>query len=363
MVKVLHVLSAVNGGGIESMLLTYYKRMDRDKVAFDLVAHKEHGTLLAKEFERLGSKIFYITGQRVSLKQNRKELKELLKNNQYDVIHFHHGILSLGVGIAKKYNPKAKIVVHSHSTYEPSKIVRLLKPLIKFYILRKADCYCACGIKAGEYLFGEKLVKSKKVYIINNAINTDKFKFSTEYRDAIRTKFQIQENELVVGVVARMNFSKNPEFIIELAKGLKIKGVKFKLLWVGDGELKQSIEEQVASNNLQDYVYFAGACKNANEFYSAFDVFILPSRYEGLGISAIESQQNGCPTLLSDKVPMEANISSNCETLPLDVERWVNMICSVNDTLKRQDNSKEIIEHGFDIDVESKKLTDFYINL
>lgn len=144
MVKVLNVLSAVNGGGIESMLLNYYKHMNKKKVSFDFVAHKEHGRLLAGELESLGCKIFYITGQRENVKRNRKELKEVLLNNNYDVIHFHHGILSLGISVAKKYAPDSKIIVHGHTTFEPNFVIRTLKPLITHYVIKKADYYCAC---------------------------------------------------------------------------------------------------------------------------------------------------------------------------------------------------------------------------
>lgn len=163
MIKVLHVLSAVNGGGIESMLLNYYKHMDREQVSFDLVAHKGKGDLLKKDFENLGCKVYFITSQRTSIRKNQKELGNILKSNEYDIIHFHHGLFSLGVRVVKKYATQSVSIVHSHAKKKERGIYKPAKSLLSRYIIRTADYYCACGVAAGKYLFGDRLVNEGKV--------------------------------------------------------------------------------------------------------------------------------------------------------------------------------------------------------
>ena len=360
MIKVLHVLSAVNGGGVEAMLLNYYKHIDRSQVSFDFVAHKENGNLLAPDFENLGGKIYYITSQRKSIRKNQKELKEILLKTKYDVIHFHHGVLSLGVGVAKKYSPESKIVVHSHSIYEEDLIARIFNCCLKRYVLKKSDYYCACGVMAAEHLFGKTAVRSENVYIINNAIETQKFVYNKQFRQSIRFDYRIENNEFVIGVVGRLTPVKNPFFILEIANELKKRAIKYKILWVGDGELKAEIEKKIKELKLDNFVVLAGLKKNVNEFYSAFDVFILPSNFEGLPVVAIEAQQNGCPVLLADTITNEVVISDNCKRLPLNAECWCNEIEKYCIGSKRIDNSAKIKERGFDINTEAEKLTNFY---
>lgn len=360
MVKVLHVLSAVNGGGVEAMLLNYYKNMDKNQVQFDFVAHKENGNLLTKDFEQLGCKVYFITSQRTSIKRNQKELKEVLLTKKYDVIHFHHGFSSFAIGMVRKLLPQSKIIVHSHSASGLSFPMKLLKPILRRNIMKNADYYCACGIMAGKYLYGEKCFKNGQVRIINNAIETERFLYNDQFNKEIKEKFNINESEKIIGTIGRFTNQKNPFFIVKIAKTLKKMNYKFKLIWVGDGPMKNLIKQVIEKDNLTEQVLLVGTQREVNKLYSAFDVFILPSKYEGLPVVSIEAQQNGCPILLSDTISSEAVLAENCKMLPLNLNIWCHEIINFFNNSARIDNTHIVREKGFDVREEACKLEDYY---
>ncbi len=362
MIKVLHILSALGGGGIENMLLNYYSNMQGKDIRFDLLAHKNHNRNLQQAFENLGARCFYITSQRESIRKNRKELKKFLSERSYDIIHFHHGIMSLGAGIAKKYAGNAKIIVHSHGTFEPNPAVRIFKPLIRRFIVKNSDFYFACGIAAGKYLFGKNF---NGFYIVKNAIDTEKFKYSEKFRGEIRSRFNIEKDKVIIGTVGRLSHAKNPEFIIELIKELKNRKADFKFLWIGGGELEDRIRAETEKEGLKDIVISPGSVTDVYKYYSAMDIFILPSRYEGVGIAAVEAQQNGMPVFLSKNISAEASIAPSCVALPLDVCVWADKIYSAvkEGKFERGDYTDFIKQAGYDIKSAADDLAELYAEI
>ena len=365
MLKVLHIVSALNSGGIENILLNYYKVLDKEKIRFDFLVHKGNGSLLEKEFEILGSRIYHISSQRKNIFRNRKELKAFfLKNSNYDIIHFHHGILSLGVGIAKKYSPDSKVVIHSHSIFEHNIVVKCFKPLIQKYLIKKADYYGACSVEAATYLYGKKLVRQNKVTIINNAIDTSLFGYNNLYGEELCGEFGINRSVFICGTVGRFNYAKNPFFILEIVDKLRKVMSNFKFIWVGNGELKEDVKKKIEELGLDQYIILAGLRKDVYKFYSFFDVFILPSLYEGMPVVSVECQWNGCPLLLSNHIPSSAKIAENCYRLPLESDNWVKHIIAVkNQDIKRENNQEKVATAGYDIQKEAKKLANFYEGL
>lgn len=359
MIKVLHVLSAVNIGGIENMLFNYYRHFDKDRVSFDFCAHKTWGGALGERLQKLGCKVFYITSQRQSISKNQRDLAEILQNNHYHVIHFHHGLFSLGVKTAKKYAPQAKIIVHSHSAKKLGFPIELIKPSLRRRVIRYADYYCACGLLAAKACFGKTLVKKGLVRIIPNAIEVDSCLFDANERQKVREQYLIKDDEKVVGIVGRMTTPKNPFFIVKVVQRLSEICNTFRVLWVGDGELYNRVKAFAKERGVADKIIFVGGVENAKCFYSAFDVFILPSLYEGFPVVAIEAQCNGVPTILSEKITREAALSSACRFVVLDEKQWCNAIFESLKSFDRS-NAFDFQTCGFDVRIEAKKLMAFY---
>ena len=157
-----------------------------------------------------------------------------------------------------------------------------------------------------------------------------------------------------------MSNPKNPNFIVELIKDLSIELHKFTFLWVGDGDKREYIEKRIQQEKLQKFVVFAGAQKKVEPFFSAMDVFVLPSLWEGLPVVAVEAQASGTPCLLSSNITKEVNISPLVKYIPIEngAKTWANEITCL--TPKKKDVCANIINSGFDTKNNSKWLCHFY---
>ena len=216
----------------------------------------------------------------------------------------------------------------------------------------------ACSKYAGEWMFG----KNSEFKVINNAIDLSKFRFDQTVRDCIRNELGIND-KFVVGHIGRFCYQKNQGFLIDIFNEIT-KTADAVLLLIGSGETKSNIEERVKSLGLVDRVIFAGNKSNANEYYQAMDTFVFPSRYEGLGMVAIEAQTSGLPVICSTQVPAEVAITDLVKFCPLSASAadWAEFILG-HRVSERKDTTDEIRNSGYDIATEAKKLEEFYLNL
>ena len=217
----------------------------------------------------------------------------------------------------------------------------------------------ACSEVAGKWLFGEE-----KFTIIHNAIDVDKFIFNQIVRENIRKECEVSRNDFLIGHVGRFDAQKNHVFLIEVFKQVHKKCPKSKLMLIGEGALMQNIKKKIIQYKLQDSVIFTGSRDDANLFYNSFDLFVLPSKFEGLGIVAIEAEINGCTTYLSDKVPQEAKISDKTIYIPLNRNVWVD---NITQTIKNMTNREAApfnpYESNYNINREAQKLQEMYMEL
>lgn len=350
----------MNRGGIESYMMNYYRHFKNIHVDFIVHDAGGHG-YYDEEIRTLGGKIFKLPQKSKHPFTYSSKLKKILIENEYDIIHTHIDAMGAWVlKIAKECNIPIRIA-HSHNTQH------LTNNPIKLFFLEKArkniNKYAthrmACSEDAGKWLFG-----NEKFIIVKNAIELDKFIYNPNTRNIIRNRYGIRENEFLIGHIGRFDTQKNHPFLIELFSHIKKNVPNVKLMLVGEGKLMTNIINKVENYNLQDSVIFTGSKDNANEFYNAFDLFALPSLFEGLGIVAIEAEVNGCNTILSDKIPSDAKICENAIFLPLDIQTWsqyiINIIEEHNDRHKALFN---IYNSGYDIVTESLKLEKIYFDL
>ncbi len=135
------------------------------------------------------------------------------------------------------------------------------------------------------------------------------------------------------------------------------------LLFVGEGENEDLIRNKVKTFGLEDNVLFMGRRSNAWDFYQAMDCFVLPSRYEGLGIVAIEAQASGLPVVCSTCVPAEVKVTDSVSFLSLQdsPEKWAQEITEKKAV--RKDMTAVLTEAGYDIETEAHVLLDYYLDL
>ena len=277
---------------------------------------------------------------------------------KYDIVHIHDAfILKFIFKTIRKYK-NIKIIIHSHATkWSDKKINSLRNWLLCLRNYKYADYLFACSEAAGRFMF-----KDRDFYILNNAIDVCKFSYNADKRRQIRNKLKI-DNKTVIGHVGNFNKQKNHEFIINVFEKVMFEKSDAILLLIGEGTLKSNIEKIVQEKKLNSNVLFVGKKENVQDYYSAMDVFILPSLYEGLPMVGVEAQCSGLPALFSANITREVELT-NCKFLDLKQgsEGWKNEILHTKLVPEeiRKKAANLVTKKNFDIKNESNKLMEVY---
>lgn len=361
-IRILQVMSDMNRGGAETMIMNYYRNIERNRVQFDFVVHTEEHCAYENEIAELGGKLFRMPQYRfLNHFAYLKAWNDLLKSHpEYCVLHGHYFTFSaLYFYIARKY----KIICISHSHTESGKELRgFLKRLLVFP-LRYLSNYCfACSTAAGKYLFGSKIIYGQKFIVMNNAIDAKLFAFNVYKRDRGRLAEGIGD-KLVIGHVGRFINVKNHEFLIEIFSEIYQMHPDAVLLIIGDGSLRNRIEKKVTDLGLSKNVIFTGVRADIPDLLQAMDVFLFPSLFEGLPLTLIEAQASGLPCFVSDTVTKEVKITESVEFLSLSqpASEWAKKALELAMQHERKDTSEQIIKAGYDIRENAKWLQEFYL--
>ena len=283
---VAHIMGKWNGGGVESVVMNYYRNIDRNRIQFHFLCDEDSTDIPYEEIEKLGGKVIVIPPYQKLFKY-QKELYRIFKENNYKIIHSHINALSVfPLRIAKKAGVPIRIA-HSHSTsnkkeWKKNILKMILRPFSKLY----ANNYFACTEYAGKWLFGKKVVERKELNVINNAIDLKKFEFNENTREDLRKELGIKEDVLVIGHVGRFMKQKNHEFFIDVFEKAIKQDDNIYLILVGQGPLEDKIKEMAKEKGIENKILFLGQRNDVNKLYQAMDIFVLPSLYEGL--------RNGC---------------------------------------------------------------------
>lgn len=365
-IRIAQIMGKWIGGGVEAVVMNYYRHIDKSKIQFDFICDDDSTDIPYEEIEELGGRVILIPPYQKVFKYH-KELKRILKEGNYRIVHSHINTLSVFSLWAAKSAGVPVRIAHSHSTTnKKEKKKNLMKMVLRPFSKLFATDYMACSELAGRWLFGDKTFDEGKVYILNNAIDLDKFKYNEKIREEKRKELGIDKDTLVIGHIGRFVEQKNHRFLIDIFNELQKQKENSKLILVGQGPLKEEIENKVKELNLQDKVMFLGQRQDVNELYQAFDCFLFPSLYEGLGMVLIEAQVSGLTCVCSTEVPEIVKIIENVLFIPLNVsiERWSKDIIIANkENIKRNSYEGEIINKGYNIFIENEKLKKIYEEL
>ena len=358
-VRVLHVVAYMGRGGLETMLMNYYRKIDRSKIQFDFLVHRDFEADYDQEIRDLGGRIYKLPRLNPLSKTYLKELDRFFKKHkEYKIVHSH---LDCMAGIPLKYSKRNGVpirIAHAHSSNQTKDKKYLLKLIYKRNIRKNATDLFACARDAGRWMFG-----CDRFHVMNNAIDAGAYAVNAKTAAEVRQELGVSGDAFVVGHVGRFAPPKNHKFIVRIfAEVVKVKPDAF-LLFVGDGDLRKETEELTVDLGIRNRVIFAGMRTDVNRVLQAMDVFLFPSTYEGLPLSIIEAQAAGIPCLISDKVPIECRKTDLVRQLSLQEspDIWKDAVIAAGEMLKR-DTSGEIIKAGFDIASNAKWLEDFYFN-
>ena len=365
--RILNLFTILNRGGAETMVMNYYRALDKTQVQFDFMVHREERGAYEDEIEAMGGRIYRMCP---IYPQNIGRYQQLLKtffdeHPEYQILHSHMSELGyFAFKEAARHHVPVRIC-HAHNipvfrneTFT-EKLKRLPREILARLITPLSTDYFACSKGAGEWLFG----KQKQAVILNNAIDTAQFVYNPELSAAVRAQYG-WTGKLVVGHVGRFCPQKNHLFLLDIFFHIQQEVPESVLVLVGDGELRTEIVRKIAALHLEQKVVLMGSVSEVHRLYQAFDLFLFPSLYEGFGNVLLEAQAAGLPSFTTkDTVPQQACISPLLHYLPLSdsAEQWKDAVLQYRNH-PRENMYQAVLDHHFDIAQNASWLAAYYQN-
>ena len=358
--RVLQVLTNLNRGGMETMTMNFYRHMDRSRVQFDFLLHREEEGDYEAEARSLGARIYRVPRQNPLSPSYWRALKRFFERHPCRVVHAQLDCMSaLPLSAAKREGVPVRIA-HSHSSRQDRDIKYPLKMVCKRGIKRVATDLFACGEEAGRWMFG-----TDDFRVVRNAIDVDAYAYDPTRRGRVRAELGISADSPVIGHVGRFDPVKNQAFLADAFAALLSKRLNAKLLLIGDGQTRPGVEAHAASLGIQNGTRFLGLRGDVPDLMQAMDAFCMPSLYEGLPLVLVEAQAAGLPCLISDVIPSDCDLEGgNISRISLGcgTEAWANELDGLlGVSHDRSRGAAVVCAAGFDVAVEAARLQEFYL--
>lgn len=358
MVRVLHIFHEMANGGIEHFVMDYYRHIDRTRVQFDFLVSVESEGYFDREIQAMGGVIHHAYPLKKNPIHNYFDVARIVRENHYNIVHRHTGSAFGYFDLrAARYGGAMHLILHSHNNQAGNQTLHKLSNS-----LLKIPCkQFACSREAGEWLFGP----DQSFKVINNAIDCDKFRFSSEVRNRIRQEFGL-ENKFVIGHVGRFEDQKNHFRMVKIFQAVLRKCSNSVLVLIGIGSLQDQCIKLVRDLGISDHVLFLGTRADVPELMQAFDLFLLPSRYEGFPFVLVEAQASGLVCVASNNVPAECNVTGNVHFVDLNKtdSEWADIVLKYRKVmLDRSKFAEKMKEQGYDINLNASQLCSYYESL
>lgn len=355
-------------GGIESFLSNVIHRLDLERVQVDIAAACLAGSVFTEPLQRLGVRFFELSGRQRSLVENHRQFLALLRRERYHVVHLNlfQGLALAYAGTARRAGVPVRIA-HSHNTGLRKSGTRPLKLLVhnmaKYIFAREATAFWACSREAAGFLFPKGALNRRGYRFIPNGIEVERFRFDPAVREQVRGELGV-EGQFVIGHVGRLCDQKNQDFLLEVFAQVKRRRPESRLLLVGEGELLGRLKEKAGELGVAESVIFYGPASRVERLLWAMDVFAFPSRFEGLGIAAVEAQAAGTPVAASEFVPDEACVGPIFRRLSLDAGTyaWADALLGACRPADRASCADRVKEAGFDISGVARQLEGCFVS-
>ncbi|NER15577.1 glycosyltransferase family 1 protein [Spongiivirga citrea] len=374
-IRVLQVFTIMDRGGAESMIMNYYRALDRSKIQFDFLVHREKRGHFDDEIEKLGGQIFRMNPINPFFPNSYYvQLRSFFETHKnYKIVHSHINTFSyFTLKIAQEFGLPHRIA-HAHIAMKKLTISDFflggeglkdtLKKIIKLRLRKRihqhANYYYACGNLAGNWLFGKKT----DFGIMNNAVNSRDFQPNTAVSNTYKKEFGI-ETDLIIGHVGRFVNQKNHHYLLKVFKEIVSKKSNCKLILIGDGPLRQEVEHQGKQLGIDTNIYFLGVRDDIPQLYQMMDVFIFPSLYEGLPVTLVEAQAAGLKIFASDSITPEIAITDDIKFLSITEapNLWAKEVLKYTKPEKKN-NIELVVNNGFDIVENARAMESFYLGL
>lgn len=361
MKRVLCLISNMNTGGAETFLMKIYREIDREHYQMDFCINVDGECFYTNEIENMGGKIYHIPPKSQSVKEFKRQLTEIIRENHYEYVL---RITSNAAGfmdlkIAKKAGAQICAARSSNSSDGDGWKVRVVHMLGRILYSKYVDVRFAPSDLAAKYTFGKRAYENGDVAILHNGVDLNVFRYDAEVGKKVRDEFGINQEAKVIGHIGRFMKQKNHEFLIDVFAQIHKLDKDACLLLVGSGEMEQQIRDKVEKNGLRDCVIFAGVRLDIPQILSAMDVFLFPSLYEGMPNTVIEAQATGLPCIISDTITREANITGLTEYISLSesAKYWADTVMKHVIGYKRRNTAEDFKKKGYSIESVAKEFT------
>lgn len=357
--RVLQVATIMNRGGLETMLMNYYRQLDRSRLQFDFLVHREERGHYDDEIESLGGRIYRMPMLRPGKYREyfRRLERFFAEHPDYRIVHAHNNENSSFVLRAAKRAGVPCRIAHSHLS-DLALDYKLPFRLYARSVMRDQPThYFACSENAGRWLFGRK----RPVTVLNNAVNAEDFRFDPIRRERIRAELGIGDR-LVIGHIGRFTKQKNHRFLLDIFRAVLDRRPDALLVLAGEGELLAEAKEKASRLGLADSVRFLGVRGDIPDLLQAFDLFLFPSLFEGLPVVLVEAQAAGLACLVADTITREVDKTGlvGFESLKAPPEAWAERILGLS--LAHADTQEAIAASGYDARRMAEWLSDYYRN-
>jgi len=354
-IRIAEIVGNATTGGVISCVLNFYRHIDRSRFAFDFFSYGP--SKYDEEIKALGGNVYYVPKAIRPLSHIRK-LKKLLKEGNYDVVHAHLTTLSVVSLFAAKLAGVKVRVCHSHSTSRRGEATKIVKDCLRPFSKTFATHTAGCSEYSIRWLYGKKA--AKKSFLLHNAIDLERFTPNPELRAKTRRTLGV-DDKFVFGTIGRLVYQKNYGFLIDAFNIFAKDKDDVKLLLVGDGDEKRSILKKVAKYGLEGKVAILSEVSDVQKYYSAFDAFVLPSRYEGLPLVAVEAQAMNLPCLLSKEITHETDVGGVVGFYDITSKKvWADAFERVYKERPFSSVHESLTGGNFDILNETKRLENYY---
>lgn len=362
MIKVAVIGGPVHSGGKKNLIMEYFRHMDRSKIEMHIICNDDSEAVPTEEIESLGGRMFLVPSFK-NLSGHTRCLYEIFKREKYDVVHAYNSTMNLfPMYAAKKAGVKVRIS-ESLSMAAKGEFKTYIKYMLKPFASMYANYFMSCGEDCGIFQFGKKAFNEGKIAIFKTAINTELNAYNEQLRKETRRKFG-WEDKVVYGFIGRFEPQKNPVFLIEIMGEIKKRQNNAQFVIIGAGGLEHKMKERIRECGIEDSTAWLGRREDIQQFYNAFDAFLLPSIYEGLPVVGLESQSAGLPMFFSTAITPEASACELGHFIPLSdgASRWAEKV--IEETAKnmpvRRSHAKEVADAGFDSHTEAVRMQKFY---
>lgn len=343
-------------GGLTTVMMNYYHAMNKDDLQIDFASFNVLPDDLRIKLEPCNS-LYYFLGTRKNVFKYFYRLYKVCR--EYDVVHINgNSATTIIEHLAAKMAGVKVRINHNHTSIPDHKTISdIVSPLFHQLYTKPV----ACSDLAGGWLYGKR-----KFTILHNAVDVAKYHYEEGRREQLRTEFGINKDCFVLGHLGKIYKPKNHPYLIRIFNEFQRLVPNSVLFLVGDGVMRQEVENLVDELGLREKVIFAGLRTDVPDMLQVMDCFVFPSIWEGLPLSVFEAMSSGLPCFISDHITKEVMVSPYVYSLSIDDKPslWAEFVKTHMPEENRIDvcrvNADCITKAGYNIVTEACKLRDIY---